>query len=341
MELLLEVRGLRISIPTDGGVLHPVRGVDLSVGRGETLAVVGESGCGKSLTAQAILGLLPRNARLEAERIAFDGMSLLGLGNRQWRQIRGRRIAMIFQDPMTAFDPCYRMGDQIAEIVRWHRPRNATPARMTEMLAKVGISAPDERLGQYPHQLSGGLRQRMMIATALLCEPDLIIADEPTTALDVTIQAQILRLLADLQAETAVGLMLITHDLGVVAGIADRIAVMYGGEVVETGSKAAILDDPRHPYTKGLLDCIPTPGETGRRSALGFIPGVVPRPLGALTACNFRDRCARAMPACHRGTVPLMPMEDGRLVRCRLYDPPGAVPVREPQKTLRNAEGVA
>jgi peptide/nickel transport system ATP-binding protein len=314
--MLLDVRNLRIAIPTDGGTLHPVRGVDLNVARGETLAIVGESGCGKSLTAQAILGLLPRHARLDADALSFEGGSLLGLSDRQWRKIRGRRIAMIFQDPMTAFDPCYRMGDQIAEIVRWHRPENAGRRPMMEMLAKVGISAPDERLGQYPHQLSGGLRQRMMIATALLCQPDLIIADEPTTALDVTIQAQILRLLADLQKETAVGLIVITHDLGVVAGIADRIAVMYGGEVVESGEAEAVLRAARHPYSRGLIDCIPTPGETGRRATLGYIPGVVPRPVGTLTACNFRDRCPRAQAACQRQTVPLTYMRDGRAVRC-------------------------
>jgi oligopeptide/dipeptide ABC transporter, ATP-binding protein, C-terminal domain len=337
MAPLLDVRGLKISIPTHGGLLNPVRGVDLSVDRGETLAIVGESGCGKSMTAQAILGLLPRNARLSAERVAFDGQSLIGLPIRQWRKIRGRRIAMIFQDPMTAFDPCYRMGDQMAEIVRWHRPASANPRAIADMLARVGISAPDERLGQYPHQLSGGLRQRMMIATALLCQPDLIIADEPTTALDVTIQAQILKLLADLQAETSVGLVLITHDLGVVAGIADRIAVMYGGEVVEAGAAEAILGAPRHPYTQGLLDCIPTPGETGRRAALGYIPGVVPRPLGELTACNFLERCARAEAVCRQRPVALSGLPDGRAVRCRLVADGRALAIHEPGREAQPA----
>ncbi|MGI6852524.1 ABC transporter ATP-binding protein [Mesorhizobium sp. 1B3] len=320
MAPLLDIRSLRISIPTHGGLLHPVRGVDLSVERGETLAIVGESGCGKSMTAQAILGLLPRNARLSAERVDFDGTSLLNLSTRQWRKIRGRRIAMIFQDPMTAFDPCYRMGDQIAEIVRWHRPESANPRVIADMLARVGIAAPDDRLGQYPHQLSGGLRQRMMIATALLCRPDLIIADEPTTALDVTIQTQILKLLADLQKETSVGLVVITHDLGVVAGIADRIAVMYGGEVVEAGAADAVLGDPRHPYTRGLLGCIPTPGETGRRKTLGYIPGVVPRPIGELSACNFLERCACAEAICREGPVALITPSEGRAVRCRLVE---------------------
>lgn len=314
---LLDVRGLKVSIPTHGGLLHPVRGVDLSVKRGETLAIVGESGCGKSMTAQAILGLLPRNARLAADRIDFDGASLIGLSTRQWRKIRGRRIAMIFQDPMTAFDPCYRMGSQIKEIVRWHRPESANPRAIADMLARVGVSAPDERLGQYPHQLSGGLRQRMMIATALLCRPDLIIADEPTTALDVTIQAQILRLLADLQKETAIGLVVITHDLGVVAGVADRITVMYGGEVVEAGEATAVLSQPRHPYTQGLLDCIPTPGEIGRRALLGYIAGVVPRPIGELSACNFADRCVYVEPSCRQHRIELSALADGRGVRCR------------------------
>jgi len=313
---LLVVEGLGVAIPTHGGLLHAVRDVDLAVGRGETVAIVGESGCGKSMTAQAILGLLPRRARMEARRLEFDGASLVGLSGRQWRRIRGRRIAMIFQDPMTAFDPCYRMGSQIAEIVRWHRPESATPAAITAMLARVGVAAPGERLGQFPHQLSGGLRQRMMIATALLCRPDLIIADEPTTALDVTIQAQILRLLADLQREAAIGLVLITHDLGVVAGIADRIVVMYGGEMVETGATAAILAAPAHPYTRGLLDCIPTPGATGRRALLGFIPGVVPEPVGELSGCNFADRCPLAAPVCRAGRVGLTTLADGRRVRC-------------------------
>ncbi|HEV7370730.1 ABC transporter ATP-binding protein [Arenibaculum sp.] len=315
---LLDIRNLTLDIPTADGTLRPVRGVDLAVARGETVAIVGESGCGKSLTALAIMGLLPRGARLAADRIALSQQSLIGLSSRQWRSIRGKRIAMIFQDPMTAFDPCYRIGDQIAEILRQHRPASATAGRMAAMLARVGIASPDERLRQYPHQLSGGLRQRVMIATALLCEPDLIIADEPTTALDVTIQAQILRLLVDIQKETGFGLVIITHDLGVVAGVADRVVVMYGGEVVETGTAAAVIGAPRHPYTEGLMRSIPVPGKVGRRAALGFIPGMVPRPDAVRTGCGFLDRCPYADQACGVGAVALRTAPDGRTMRCAL-----------------------
>ena len=318
MAALLEIRDLTLDIPVVGGVVRPVRGVDLSVSRGETVAVVGESGCGKTLTMLAIMGLVPRNAHVSADCIALGGQSLLGLSNRQWRSIRGRRIAMIFQDPMTAFDPCFRVGNQMAEILRQHRPASATRARMGAMLAKVGIASPEERLQQYPHQLSGGLLQRVMIATALLCEPELVIADEPTTALDVTIQAQILRLLADIQSGTGIGLVVISHDLGVVAGIADRIVVMYSGEGVEAGETDAVIRAPRHPYTEGLMRSIPTPGKRGRREALGYIPGVVPRPTRELTACGFLARCPYAHRACSVAGVPLRVAPDGRFVRCVL-----------------------
>ena len=246
---ILEVSGLKVEIPVRDAVLRPVRGIDISVAKGETVAIVGESGCGKSLTALAIMGLLPRQAKLTSDRIDLNGESLSEASPRRWRKLRGDRIAMIFQDPMTALDPCYRIGDQMAEILRQHRKvsRSAARERSLELLRKVGIPSPEERLNQYPHQLSGGLRQRVMIAMALLCEPELIIADEPTTALDVTIQAQILRLLRDIQRETGIGLILITHDLGVVAGMADRIVVMYGGEVVEAGTCDDVLARPLHP----------------------------------------------------------------------------------------------
>jgi peptide/nickel transport system ATP-binding protein len=317
MAPLLDMKNLKLDIPVMHGVLRPVRGVDLTVEKGETVAVVGESGCGKSLTALAIMGLLPRNAKLSADSIELSGQSLIGLNQRQWRSIRGRRIAMIFQDPMTAFDPCYRVGDQIAEILRQHRPEAATKARIVAMLAKVGIASPEDRLGQFPHQLSGGLRQRMMIALALLCEPELIIADEPTTALDVTIQAQILRLLADIQKEAGIGMILITHDLGVVAGLADRIVVMYGGEVVETGTTDAVIASPRHPYTEGLMRSIPAPGKIGRREALGFIPGIVPRPNADRTGCGFLARCPYAHADCKAPAIALQSGGD-RAIRCVL-----------------------
>jgi peptide/nickel transport system ATP-binding protein len=317
---LLEVRGLEVEIPTPNGLVRPVRGVEFAVAPGETLAIVGESGCGKSLTSLAIMGLLPRAARLTAERIALRGESLLGLSEARWRRFRGERIAMIFQDPMTALDPCYRVGDQMSEVLRQHRRMSGDKARRRslELLDRVGIPAPEQRLTQFPHQLSGGLRQRVLIAMALLCEPELIIADEPTTALDVTIQAQILHLLADIQRDTGIGLILISHDLGVVAGIAHRIAVMYGGEIVETGGRDAILGRPLHPYTEGLMRSIPVPGETRRGETLGFIPGTVPRQIGELSRCGFFDRCPYANERSAAGPIPLREAPDGRLVRCVL-----------------------
>jgi peptide/nickel transport system ATP-binding protein len=319
-DALLEVKALRVEIPVNGAVLRPVRGVDLSVSHGETVAVVGESGCGKSLTALAIMGLLPRTARLACERIELKGESLARASRRRWRQLRGDRIAMIFQDPMTALDPCYRIGDQMCEILQQHRriSRRDARERSVELLRKVAIPSPEERLAQFPHQLSGGLRQRVMIAMALLCQPELIIADEPTTALDVTIQAQSLRLLRDIQRDTGIGLVLITHDLGVVAGMADRIVVMYGGEVVEEGDCDEVLARPQHPYTEGLMRSIPVPGETRRGEALGFIPGIVPRQIGELTRCNFMDRCPYASASCATGPVALRACGDGHLVRCIL-----------------------
>jgi peptide/nickel transport system ATP-binding protein len=320
MAPLLEVRGLALDIPTPGGLLHPVRGVDFSVAAGETLAIVGESGCGKSLTALAVMGLQPHAARLRAQAVTLGGQSLLGLSERGWRKVRGERIAMIFQDPMTALDPCYRIGDQMLEVLRAHRalPAGVARRRALALLERVGISSPEARFAQFPQQLSGGLRQRVMIAMALLCEPQLILADEPTTALDVTIQAQILHLLAGIQRDTGIGLVLISHDLGVVAGIAHRVAVMYGGEIVESGDRDAILAAPRHPYTEGLLRSVPIPGETTRGAPLGFIPGQVPRQTGTLSRCGFADRCPYAHARCVAAPIPLIPSPDGRQVRCVL-----------------------
>jgi peptide/nickel transport system ATP-binding protein len=339
MAPLLEIRNLSLEIPVNDGVLYPIRSVDLTVERGETVAIVGESGCGKSLTSLAVMGLQPQNARLSAERLAFQGETLLGLDRRRWQAIRGKRIAMIFQDPMTAFDPCYRIGDQMAEILRQHRPVSRAQARerIVALLRRVGVPAPEDRLGQFPHQLSGGLRQRMMIATALLCEPELIIADEPTTALDVTIQAQILQLLAEVQKETGVGLILVTHDIGVVAGLADRVVVMYGGEVVESGTTDEVLGGPRHPYTAGLMRSIPVPGRTRRGQPLGHIPGLVPRPIAPLTACGFLDRCEFRQEACAAAPIPLRSGTGGRQLRCLL---PIEAP-RLPAKPLRSAAAIA
>jgi peptide/nickel transport system ATP-binding protein len=296
-EILLEVEDLKVDIATGGGTLHAVRGLSFDVRRGETLCLVGESGCGKSMTALAVMDLLPRQARRTARRLRFEGQDLL---QGAMEDLRGDGVAMIFQEPMTALNPAYSIGEQLTEGYLRHHGGGAAAARerAVHLLGKVGIASAGERLRQYPHQLSGGLRQRVMIAMALMCEPDLLIADEPTTALDVTIQAQILRLLADLQRELGIALVLITHDLGIVARIADRVAVMYAGEIVETGPAGALFRNPRHPYTQGLLSCIPVPGRTRPGETLGVIPGVVPSLVGDVHGCPFRDRCPHARPQC-------------------------------------------
>jgi peptide/nickel transport system ATP-binding protein len=305
-DVVLDVQGLVVDIPTHAGVLHPVRDVSFQVRRGETLCLVGESGCGKSMTSLALMDLLPRRAVRRARHLGFLGEDLAGATRQRVNELRGDRMAMIFQEPMTALNPAYTIGEQLAEHYRHHRHATAAQAqaRAVELLEKVGIASAAQRLGQYPHQLSGGLRQRVMIAMALMCGPELLIADEPSTALDVTIQAQILRLLADLQRELGIAMVLITHDLGVVARIADRVAVMYAGQVVEEGTAAAIFAQPQHPYTTGLLECIPVPGRTPPGGRLGTIPGVVPSLVGELAGCSFRDRCAHAQPACLRA-IPL------------------------------------
>jgi peptide/nickel transport system ATP-binding protein len=282
-----------------------VRGIDFDVHRGETLCIVGESGSGKSLTSLAIMGLLEKNIKRSAERMDFDGIELTTASRRQMRALRGDRIAMIFQEPMTSLNPAYTIGDQLVEALQLHRnvSRDTARKRAVELLEKVGITAAASRLGQYPHQLSGGLRQRVVIAMALMCEPELIIADEPTTALDVTIQAQILRLLVDLTKEMDVAMILITHDLGVVARVADKVGVMYAGELVETGPASDVFGTPLHPYTRGLLRCIPQPGKTERGAELGTIPGIVPSLVGKVEGCAFRTRCPHAIAAC-REAIP-------------------------------------
>jgi peptide/nickel transport system ATP-binding protein len=294
---LLDVDGLVVDIAAPAGTLHAVRGISFEVGRGETLCIVGESGCGKSMTALALMGLAPRNAARRARRLVFDGEDLTGGAA---ERLRGNRMAMIFQEPMTALNPSYTIGDQLADVHRRHKhsTRPAARDRAVELLEKVGISAAAERLGQFPHQLSGGLRQRVMIAMALMCGPSLLIADEPTTALDVTIQAQILRLLIDLQRDLGIAILLITHDLGVVARVAHRVAVMYAGEIVETASTTALFAAPRHPYTRGLMVSIPVPGKTLPGARLGSIPGNVPSLVGDMHGCAFRNRCSHASAVC-------------------------------------------
>jgi peptide/nickel transport system ATP-binding protein len=300
---LLSVRDLKVDLNTRVGVLHAVRGISFDVAPGETLCIVGESGCGKSMTSLALMDLLPRVARRTAQGITFDGQDLTR--SRIAGKLRGRRMAMIFQEPMTALNPAFTIGDQMVEAYLYHVGGTRAQAvdRATQMLEKVGIGSARSRLGQYPHQLSGGLRQRVMIAMALMTDPELLIADEPTTALDVTIQAQILRLLKDLQQELGLAIILITHDLGLVSRIADRIVVMYAGAVVEEGTAAEIFDRPAHPYTRALIDCIPQPGKTARGAPLGTIPGVVPSLIGRQEGCAFRDRCLLAQPRC-AGDIP-------------------------------------
>jgi peptide/nickel transport system ATP-binding protein len=298
---VLSVSKLRVSF----GQSEAVRGVSLEVGRGETHCLVGESGCGKSISALSLMNLLPRGAARTAEHIRFQGKDLLGIPDREMARLRGDKIAMIFQEPTTSLNPAYTIGSQMCEVFARHRraTRRQALERAAELLARVGITAPGVRLRQYPHQLSGGLRQRVMIATALMCDPELLIADEPTSALDVTVQAQILLLLRELQQEFGLALLLITHDFGVVARTAQRVSVMYAGEVVETGTVADIFAAPTHPYTCGLLKCIPVPGTTKMGDALGSIPGLVARTPVGFIGCGFRDRCTLAAPECAKAVL--------------------------------------
>lgn len=319
-DTILDVKNLRVSLPTPRGDLQAVRGLDLQVQRGEMLCLVGESGCGKSMTSLALMGLLPSKAKRTAERMDFCGESLLGLNERQLSRVRGARMAMIFQEPMTSLNPSFTLGDQLCEALLAHRKvsRKQARERAVYLLERAGVPMAAERLNQYPHQLSGGLRQRVMIAMALMCEPELIIADEPTTALDVTIQAQILRLLRELQQELGTAVVFITHDLGVVARIADRVAVMYAGQVVETSPVHALYAQPSHPYTSGLLGCMPVRGRTAPGSPLQAIPGVVPSLIGGVQGCAFANRCQFANAECVQHAPALLPLagQAAHLVRC-------------------------
>jgi len=295
---LLTVEDLSVDFGKGAKAVHAVRGLSFTVSGGETLCIVGESGCGKSMTSLALMDLLPRNARRSVATLKLGETDLTQRAG--IRSVRGNQMAMIFQEPMTALNPAFPIGDQMTEAYIHHTgaSRAEALACAVKMLTEVGIASPEKRLGQYPHQLSGGLRQRVMIAMALMTSPRLLIADEPTTALDVTIQAQILRLLRDLQARLGIAIIFITHDLGLVSRIADRVVVMYAGTMVEEGSARAIFGDPRHPYTRALIGCIPQPGRTARGAMLGTIPGVVPAMVGAVQGCAFRSRCALATPAC-------------------------------------------
>ena len=314
---LLRIEGLRTVFRGERGDVPAVDGVSLEVRRGQTLGIVGESGCGKSMLSLSVMRLVPPPGRVAAGRVMFDGVDLLGLKPRAMRDIRGNRIAMIFQEPMTSLNPVFTVGDQIMEAMRAHdrsRPAAEMRRRATEALDRVRIPAAARRLEDYPHQMSGGMRQRVMIAMALACSPDLLIADEPTTALDVTVQAQILDLLRDLQAQSGMAIILITHDLGVVAETADEVAVMYAGRVVERSGGAAIFDDPQHPYTLGLLGSIPKIEE--ERERLLAIEGTVPAPFALPNGCRFHPRCVFAATECTTVDPALRAIEPGHSAAC-------------------------
>lgn len=296
---LLDIRNLTVSFPTRRGAFKAVDGVDVAVDRNEVLAIVGESGSGKSVAMLAAMGLLPRTATVTADRMAFDGVELAALSPDQRRRLAGKDLAMIFQEPMSSLNPCFTVGFQIGEALQAHLGlgRKARAERVVELLAEVGIPDPARRARAFPHQLSGGMSQRVMIAMALACRPKLLIADEPTTALDVTIQAQILDLLLRLRRENGMGLVLITHDMGVVAETADRVIVQYAGQQVEANATAELFADPHHPYTAALLAALP---ERATERRLPAIPGVVPGQFDRPDGCLFSPRCAFAFTACHR-----------------------------------------
>jgi peptide/nickel transport system ATP-binding protein len=314
---LLELRRLAVSFATDDGTVHAVDGIDLALARGRTLGLVGESGCGKSVTSLAIMGLLPpENSKVNGE-IHFEGRNLLTLNADTMRDLRGARLAMIFQEPMTSLNPAYTVGDQIVEAIQRHQGLSAADARTRaiEMLRIVRIPSPERRVDDYPHKLSGGMRQRAMIAMALACGPELLIADEPTTALDVTIQAQILDLMRGLRRDTGTAIILITHDLGVVAEMADDVAVMYAGQIVERAPVRDLFARPEHPYTVGLLGSIPRLDE--KRERLPSIEGRVPDMTRPPAGCRFAARCPFVEPACRDAEPALVEVAPGHLTRCR------------------------
>ena len=320
---LLTVRDLRTYFYTENGVAKSVDGVSFEIGAGETVGLVGESGCGKSVTALSLLRLIRPPGRIEpGSAIDFGGTNLVNIDEKSMRAIRGARISMVFQEPMTALNPVFTIGDQIAEVVRVHKGGSKREARerAIEMLEIVGIASPRERVDDYPHQLSGGMRQRVVIAMALVMNPALVIADEPTTALDVTIQAQILELLRDLQQKFGTSILLITHDLGVVAETASRVIVMYGGEIVEQASVGELFATAHHPYTEGLLNAMPQVGQ--ERERLATIPGTVPPPTAWPSGCRFHDRCKYAWDRCAAEHPPLYKIGGGHVSRCHLADEP-------------------
>jgi peptide/nickel transport system ATP-binding protein len=319
---LLEIKGLKTHFKTDDGWLHAVDGVDLHIDAGETLCVVGESGCGKSVTAKTVLKLIDMPpGRIVDGQILWQGRDLVPLTSAQLRTVRAREIAIIFQEPMTSLNPVFTVGEQIAESLRLHEglSRKAAMERAIEMLELVRIPTPQRRVRDYPHQFSGGMRQRVMIAIALACSPKLLIADEPTTALDVTIQAQILDLMSELKASMGMAVMLITHAMGVVAEVAQRVVVMYAGQVVEEASVDELFANPRHPYTQGLIRSIPRIDRAAtHKTRLEAIPGTVPRLIEPAPGCRFASRCRHAMPACSAATPALRELSPGHRVACIL-----------------------
>ncbi len=329
MPPLLELRNLEIRFPSRGsaGEIAVVRGASLSIGRGEAVGLVGESGSGKSLTALAVLGLVPAPGRIAAGSIRLDGQELVGIGERAYRSVRGARIGLVFQEPGAALNPVLTIGAQIVEAIRAHRDlsRSAARRRALELLERLAIPDPARRLRQYPHELSGGQRQRALLAIALAAEPDLLIADEPTTALDVTIQAEVLDLLDELRRERSLALLLITHDLAVVARSCDRLAVLYAGEVVEEGATADLLSNPAHPYTRGLLASLPRLGEGVERGRLAAIPGQVPAAGALPTGCPFHPRCAERLACCSIEAPPFVELAGAgsarHAARCWLHAP--------------------
>ncbi len=320
---LLEVKGLRTSFHTSDGIVRAVTGVDFHVDRGEVMGLVGESGCGKSVTSLSIMRLIVPPGRIEDGEVLFDGEDLLRYPEKRMRELRGERISMIFQQPTSSLNPVYDVGFQLGEVLELHRGlgRRGARARALELLQMVGIPDPRRRLDAFPHELSGGMAQRVMIAMALACEPELLIADEPTTALDVTIQAQILDLMRALQKETNTAMILITHDLGVVAEMCDRVAVMYAGEIVEQTDVATLFESPKHPYTQGLISSVPLLGQ--ERESLATIPGSVPNLIDLPTGCRFAPRCTARIEF-HNDLAnelhpELLPVGEAHAARCWLY----------------------
>jgi peptide/nickel transport system ATP-binding protein/oligopeptide transport system ATP-binding protein len=336
---LLAIDGLRTHFFTQDGVVKAVDGVSFSIGHGQTLGVVGESGCGKSITALSVMRLIERPGRIVEGSIRLGDRDLLALSDEEMRDIRGNAISMIFQEPMTSLNPVYTCGDQIAEAISLHEgiPKKQAMDQAVQMLTQVGIPDAKRRASEYPHQLSGGMRQRVMIAMALSTNPELLIADEPTTALDVTIQAQILELMKTLRERNRMAIMLITHDLGVIAEMADDVVVMYAGKVVEASDVTTVFEQPHHPYTKGLLASIPRLGE--RRLRLEVIQGVVPNPLNLPAGCLFKRRCPHAMPVCDT-PPPLQEVAPGHVSRCWLT-PAGEPPAIGPDASQEVAEEAA